>query len=262
LLFGEFVRQSFKQSIMYRTNFYISILSSLLYVFILMSVWEALFEDRELVGGVTLEQMFTFVTVTFMLNALVRSEAANVIGEKVSDGSISADLLKPVSFKMVVWASDLGQNVCAFLLHSLPVGIVAALLWRMTLPETTTQALLFAVSLALGVILVFHINYVLGLTTFWFKTAFHITWIQRAFWLLFSGTSVPLWFYPETLYEISRYLPFRYVVFESIQIYLGKLSAQEAGGVLLMQLFWIALLTGVESILWRKAQEQVVIHGG
>src|SRR5690606_27004861 len=126
--------------------------SSILYLFIMMSVWYALYSNKELVNGITLEQMITFVTITFMLNSLVRSDVGSVIGGKVVDGSIALDLLKPINFKMYLFSAELGNNLFSFVFLSLPVGILAAFIWDIMMPDPLIHLLFFFLSIILGIL--------------------------------------------------------------------------------------------------------------
>ncbi len=79
---------------------------------------------------------------------------------------------------------------------------------------------------------------------------------------LFSGSFVPLWFYPDWLYAISACLPFRLIFFEPISIFLGRYAVEDMLQIVLLQLVWLAVLYAAGVWVWSKAQTKVMVHGG
>ena len=82
--------------------------------------------------------------------------------------------------------------------------------------------------------------------------------LKRAVILLLSGGLLPLTFFPDWWTSISHYLPFEYIRFVPINIYLGKYTFAAAGFdnlvvVLLVQVFWVVLLLVACKLFWRVA---------
>lgn len=73
---------------------------------------------------------------------------------------------------------------------------------------------------------------------------------------------MPVWFFPEGLKELLRFLPFRYIVFEPAAIFVNAKSPQEAVAVLGMQLIWIGLLFGAVTLVWNRGRHKIMIQGG
>ncbi len=79
---------------------------------------------------------------------------------------------------------------------------------------------------------------------------------------LFSGSMIPLWFYPKVLRDICMLLPFRFMVFEPISVFLGSYGPGDCVRVLLIQLFWVVVLGMLGEFIWRKIQKNITIQGG
>jgi ABC-2 type transport system permease protein len=261
-IFIEFAKQAFRQRFIYRMNAYMMIVSSFISLFILVSVWQALYVGKSDVNGITFENMLHFIILNLFIQSLIRSRIGQKIGERVENGAISIDLIRPISFKGYFLADQLGENVFNLLFTTFPAVIVAVLIWGFGVPENPAILPLFAFSLLLGIAIMNQINYLFGLLAIWLKTAFFINFITGAVISLFAGSFVPLWFYPDLLYKISMLLPFHLVSFQPIAIYLGKLTISEAGLVIGGQLIWILLLLGIEKWMWGRAQVKIDVHGG
>ncbi len=258
----EFFKRSFLQQYAYRINSFIQIASSMLKLFVQVSVWSALYHNTGEINGISLQDMISFLIINLIITSIANTNIGNQIGQRVSEGTIGIDFIRPVSFKFYLISEDMGAAFFKILFNVLPVCIFASLFWGVQFPARLSHIILFAVSMILGIALMYQIDYVLGLLAFWFKTAFYMEWFSRAFFELFAGTFVPLWFYPHVLYKISQYLPFRYVLFDPISIYLEKVSTGSANDIILVQLIWILLLQLIEYVMWNQIRSIVTVHGG
>lgn len=73
---------------------------------------------------------------------------------------------------------------------------------------------------------------------------------------------MPLWFYPEALNEVSRFLPFRYIAFEPVNFFLERTPLNQVWDILLMGILWLVLLTVLDQIMWRLAIQKITVNGG
>jgi ABC-type uncharacterized transport system permease subunit len=61
---------------------------------------------------------------------------------------------------------------------------------------------------------------------------------------------------------MSVILPFRYITFEAVECWLGKLPLAHATQHLAIALGWALVLFGLSSLLWRQARKKITINGG
>jgi len=80
--------------------------------------------------------------------------------------------------------------------------------------------------------------------------------------LIFSGSTVPLWFYPDWLNIVGLFLPFRLMAFEPIRIFMGHADLSGAIEIIAHQALWIVGLYVLERLVWREIQNNVFIQGG
>ena len=261
-IYFEFAKKAFKQRLAYRASAYLGMVGRFLLLFVEVNVWTALFRHRATVDGVALSDMVTYVIMSMAVGSLTRSSMDYRIAEKVADGSIVTDFVKPVRFKFYVIAEDIGENCFLTLFTTIPVCLFGAWYWGFRIPDASSALVLFAVALLGGCAVIYQLNYVLGLLSFWFQTSYHVDWLFGAFRTLFSGAIVPLWFYPSFLRAVSEGLPWQLVAFGPISIFLEKASRMQAFRVILLQGIWLAVLFGIEQVLWHRAQRKIEIYGG
>jgi ABC-2 type transport system permease protein len=187
---------------------------------------------------------------------------ANTLGDEIRDGSVAMHLIRPFSFRLYLLSSMLGENSYQTIKNFVPVFITGCILAGFPLPPSALYAVLFAALLVLGIYLMFQLIFISALLAFWTQATWFLSWYVRAGVFFFGGAIVPLWFYPQVLQNISRYLPFRYITFEAIDFYLGKAPLSQAGASLAMAVLWCLLLSAFSQALWTLARRKLTINGG
>lgn len=262
-IYLEFIKVAFQERYAFRFNFFVSIFGSLLAIFIQMNIWSALLHEREAAASaITLQDMLSYVIISNLIGGLTGSGVAQKIGERVESGMIAADFLRPLHLIYYLWADDFGAKSFQFLFVTVPTCSFVGLVYGISFPSDSRMLLLFFISLWFSVIISFYIHYILGMFAFWLQTSWFIGWVLLAFNQLFSGSIVPLWFYPDWLYTISSFLPFRLIAFEPISIYLEKKTVAESLIIILHQSTWMLVLILLERWLWLRAQRKVTVNGG
>ncbi len=258
----EFVRKSFFERYVYRANSFIYLAGSIIRLMVMVSVWKVLLDSGISPEGVTFVDMMSYVIINMIVTTLISSNMTSRITAKIKTGDIAIDFIRPVSLKYSLISEQLGINLFRGIFNVIPVCLVALLFFNLKFPNSFLDVVMFTISIINGIILMFAINYILALCSFWLKTGKYNERYLRTLFELFGGTFIPLWFYPQFLYKLSYYLPFRLVTFDPISIYLGKLSLEASLKVITTQLIWIVCLYLLERYLWLKAQNYIFIQGG
>ena len=79
---------------------------------------------------------------------------------------------------------------------------------------------------------------------------------------VFAGAFLPLWFFPAWLGALAAWLPFRYMNFVPVAIYLGRIPTGDLAPTLLLGLAWTLALLGLTGWLWSRAMRRLVVQGG
>ena len=111
-------------------------------------------------------------------------------------------------------------------------------------------------------LLLFLMSYALGLLGFWHSSVWQLGALLGMLLGLFSGSFIPLWFFPDWLLAISEYLPFRLLYFAPSATWLGKIAAADAASLIAWQWVWIGGLLVLQRVLWLAGIRKVVVQGG
>ncbi|MNW53851.1 hypothetical protein D3C74_314280 [compost metagenome] len=253
---------SMQNTLAYRLSFILNFLSGFIGLIAMYFLWQAVYIGRDQLSGFTWEQMQAYLLVTFFVNSMLSYYSESSITNKIIDGSVMMDLLRPIQFQKARLAETLGSCVLEGLLSCILIGLAAIFTFGITLPHDVWTLTLFALSLLSSILLKFCIVYLSALLCFWTTSGFGIYWARVSITNLLSGALVPLAFFPGWLQSFAMVLPFQGIVNTPVMIGLGMRGSFEALELIAIQLGWIVLLWLLGKMLWSRAIRQITIHGG
>ncbi|MBQ9700672.1 MAG: ABC-2 family transporter protein [Lachnospiraceae bacterium] len=256
-----FAKKSFLLRSAYRFDHFMGILNTIVRIFIFWGIYKALYGGRADVYGITM----TMVTTNFILS--IGLEAVFFVNDfylpgKIGDGSISGELLLPISFKGRMIAENLGNAVFSLVYHFVPALIVSMLLMGIQPPASISMLVLFVVSALLGYGVLWTISFAVQMTSFWLINVWSIVTIKNVFINVLSGSMIPLWFMPDWMSGIVEFSPFSSIYFTPVQIYLGQLSYGQIAFKYTVQIVWIVIIYMIGNLLWAKGKKKLVVQGG
>lgn len=262
ILFFTLFKLSFIKAFQYRGYILVTLFSALLDVFVRISLWTALFRANPVVQNTTFNDMINYAALTGLLMLVQMSGVDDRLANRILQGSIATDLIRPYSLKLFIFAQTIGDNLAHFLLFVFPVYTGVLVLFGMRFPSTLLHGLVFVATVINGAVISFLYYYIIGMLPFWLESNWYVRFVNYAMFTLFAGAFVPIWFYPDFLIQISYYLPFRYITYEAVTFYLGRTGLPAMPAVLLRQWVWIGILLGLEVALWKAGQKKLTVYGG
>jgi ABC-2 type transport system permease protein len=222
----------------------------------------AVYRNRTEVGGYDAVDAVTYAWLTQALIMTVFAFAWHELALRIRDGSIVADLSRPLDPQRYWLAFDLGRAPYHFLYRGVPPFIVGALVFDLRYPESPVVWLAFAVSVVLGVVVSFAFRFLYNLAAFWLVDYRGVLTISLVVSLFFSGMIVPIAFFPDWLATLAHALPFASIVQVPIDVYLGKHEGASLVGVLALQAAWALGLLALGRAVLAAGARKVVIQGG
>lgn len=234
--------------------------SLVLRVYLLRSLWTALYAQNATPMNLPLHSMITYATVALLMSLILEVDGTRLIREKIREGTIATDLMKPISVPMYFFSDGIGQTI----LHAVlvvPSLAFALLLVHIDVPPPAAFAA-FALSFALGYGVNFFLNFLMNSIAFWTLETFAVQLIVRWVSDLLSGQIIPLTFFPGVFGRLVFALPFAAIYSTPLLIYVGVIRPSQYATYFCIQLLWLALFGGLSTIVWRAASRRVVIQGG
>ena len=229
-------------------------------VYLLRSIWTALYAQNVAPLHLPLHSMITYATVALLMSLILEVDGTRLIREKVREGTIATDLMKPISVPFYFFSDGVGQTMLHVLLI-VPSAVFALLLVHIDLPSLPALgAFLFA--FFLGYLVNFFVNFVMNAVAFWTLETFSVQLIVRWISDLLSGQIIPLTFFPGILGRIVFALPFAAVYSTPLLIYVGVIPPSQYVRYFTIQAIWLALFATISWAVWHAASRRVVIQGG
>jgi ABC-2 type transport system permease protein len=256
----EFARKAFAREATYRMEVLTEVGSLVLRVYILRSLWTALYAQNLAPVNLPLHGMITYATIAMLMSLILEVDGTRMIREKVREGTIATDLMKPISLPMYFFSDGFGQT----LLHAvlvIPSLFFALLLVHIDVPAPATLGA-FAVAFIIGYCVNFFLNFLMNSIAFWTLETFAIQLIVRWTSDLLSGQIIPLTFFPGIFGRIVFALPFAAIYSTPLLIYVGIIPPSQWLASFAVQLLWLAVFAALSSFVWQAASRKVVIQGG
>jgi ABC-2 type transport system permease protein len=255
-----FAQKAFAREATYRVEVFTNIGSLILRVYLLRSLWTALYRQNAAPVDIPLHAMITYATVALLMSLVLEIDGTRAIREKVREGSIATDLMKPISLPLYFFSDGFGQTVFHALMI-LPSLALALLLVHVDVPSAAVLGA-FAISFAFGYLVNFFLNFLMNVVAFWTLETFAIQLMIRWASDLLSGQILPLAFFPGLLGAVVANLPFAAIYSTPLRIYIGELPPTAWAGAIAAQAAWLAAFAVIAAVVWRSAERRVVIQGG
>ena len=259
-VFGIGVQDTF----VYRWNFILRSLFSIIPLLGTVSVWRAVCEPGQGVSGYHFSSMvFYFVAVLVVENLASPTEDEWRIAAEIREGQISAILTKPLDY--LAYRLTL---FCAYrFLYSvvtLPVLVVVLSMLSSYLqwPEHFLTWVWFALAVCGSALIQFFIAYALAMLAFWILEVSTLIFILYSFEYFLSGHVFPLDLLSPKLQAVLHWLPFPYELFFPVQILLERVSGWAMLEGFLIQLFWVGATFGIAKLLWIRGVRKYQAVGG
>jgi ABC-type uncharacterized transport system permease subunit len=248
-------------TMMYRANYVMNIAGVLLNVYLLRVVWTALYQDRDEVGGVGLPMMITYATFAALQGWLLVPWEFSLIPQRVREGKVAADLVRPVGFVTQVVAGQIGRTAATapFVIATLPLAVLVG---GGRPPASYGAAAGYLVSTALAYLIATMLSVVVGMTAFWTMEIAGAFMVYRVVSAFLSGGLVPLWFMPDPLRYVAEALPFQAMTYIPLGIFLGRIAGADIFGAVAIQVAWSVALVAGARLVWSRALHRVVVQGG
>lgn len=256
-----YAKKSFLARSAYRFDHLMGIVNILLRVFIYWEIYRTLYGGRTEVDGISMMMVTTNFVLSICMDAVFRVNDF-FIPDKIRDGSIANELLRPINIQGRMAAENLGNALFELIFRFVPALVVSVLFVGVMRPASFIMFLLFVVSALLGYGVLWTISLVTQMLSFWLLNVWSIVTIKNVFINVLSGSMIPLWFMPEWMNGVIRFTPFSSIYFTPVQIYMGRLSYNEILAQCLIQIFWIAIVYAFGNFLWLKGQKKLVVQGG
>ena len=261
-LYWAFARVGFINTLAFRLRYYTGIATYFIYVSVYYFIWKAIYQHSTSIEGFDFAHLLTYIGVGWIIRSFYFNNIDQDLAYQVIEGRLAMDLIKPVNIQLMYVSRAAGESVFRLALLTIPTAVVLFLVYPLRLPASVGHAVAFLVSVLLSFLIVAAINFAVG--TFALRLQSILGLMRAKFFLLelFSGLLLPMTFFPHIAQKILAVMPFEYISYVPMLIYLGKLNGVGVARAIGIQILWIAVLLAIGDGLWRWSTRKVIIQGG
>lgn len=245
----------------YRLEFFMGIVNTAITIVVYLCIYKALYGNASEIDGISFRMVATNCVISLGLSHAFSYDEM-FLQNKIHDGSVTNEFLKPVNFIFRLLSENVGESVFKVLFQFLPALAFTVLHTRLCPPKSGVNLLLMLFSVMLGYLILWLISFIIQTWSFWLFSVWGIITIKNVFVNILSGTLLPLWFMPSILRKIVAFTPFQSIYFTPVQIYLGELNGTEILSGMATQVAWIAVLGFIASLFWKQGAKKLVVQGG
>lgn len=255
--YWTFFKLSFKQAWSAKAN-----LSGLLFfLFILLFIYNRLWEVIGLQDNVKgLNATFIWYLLLGEMLILAAPKVERILLDDIRSGTLAYYINKPVSFFLMRYFESLGNMSVSFILMGVVGSLMTFILTGNPPFEWWQFPLIFGMCYISSCINVLFFAGV-GLCGLWLNSIRTLAMALQRLAFIFGGAIFPLSIYPEWFVDIAKWTPFYSVYYLTIKLVYDFSWANLLEAVLLNG-FWVVLITSFISLAYSKLNKKVNVYGG
>lgn len=211
---------TYKEWSAYRTHSMVSIFVGPVYFIVQYFIWTAAYGSKEALFGMELSQMIAYFGASTLIGYLTMDFADWNLQMLIRTGKFLTFALRPLHHRYFAFSQKVGHRFLGLLFEFVPCYLIFTLLFKVNMvPKYIGWTLL---SVFFAFLMNFYVHYILGMTAFWFIQASGMRSVFNLLSGVFSGSFVPLVFFPEILQKILLFLPFPYMTYVPAMVFSGS----------------------------------------
>lgn len=263
ILFRAFAVQSFRALSAYRFEFWLRLVSNVLWMYCAHSLWTVLYGQSPDAFGHSGPSMITYGVLSMALqSAFYGVQPHSYIANQMRTGAIDTDLMKPLDLQVHLLARSAGETLFSLATLVVPSLLLGYLVLDLQGPATPLAGLQTVLAIALAFLVLFGLNWLMGMLAVVILDISSVTWTYYSLTRFFGGQLVPIWLFPSWLAALAEVLPFKSLYYIPASVYAGQMAGAAAWGALGFQAAWALALWLIGRLTWRRLQARLVVQGG
>jgi ABC-2 type transport system permease protein len=253
----------FRMLLQYRAAALAGIGTQLFFGLVRMMIFEAFYRSPS--AGqqpMDAQQVTTYIWLgqAFLLLAMLHLDGD--VATMIRTGAVAYEMVRPVDLYNLWLARAISNRTAPLMMRAAPILLISAAFGVLSPPASAESAALFAVSVALGIVLAAAFATLMTISLLWTISGEGIARLGPAIIFFFSGMVIPLPLLPAWAQPVLEALPFRGLIDVPFRIYMGHLSAQETLRSLAQQVAWVIALVALGRVLVARGTRRLVVQGG
>lgn len=251
-----------KEHTAYLNSVWANFLAKIVYLYMQFSLWNALFSSN---AGRNIplshDETIRYIIAATLISTFMECDVTMWINGQIQSGDVANQLIRPIEYRIMIFAKHIGTSAVKLLIYTLPFGILTALFYHDDL-FCKEQLLYGILSIILAYMIQFLYSLIIGLMAFWLIVTWPLNMLLAAVYKLLSGSWIPAAMFPKLLTTINMFLPFRAIYAIPVTIITTPMSPGSIRENLCFQLIWLAVLFLLSEVTWITGKNKLIVQGG
>ena len=245
----------FEEVFEYRLRSFIWLLLPLINNLILILFWNG--------AGMNTPSISTYYMLITVVGLLTTSHTEFEVSEvDIKQGQLVNYLTKPISYFWIKLFNEIPYRLLQGVYASLIiVGLLLFFPHAFVLSLNPIYIPLVLLIFSLGYVLSYTLKLSLGYLSFWFTDINGLMELVTIVMIIFSGSVMPLLWYPKTLQIICNILPFAYSGYYLVTALQGSVPFWGLCSIILIQGAWLGILLIINKFLWINGSKEFTAVG-
>ncbi|MFI9403384.1 ABC transporter permease [Nocardia sp. NPDC052316] len=262
-VYAHLARAGFRRQSQYRLAMFAGLFTNCVFGFVRAAVMLAAVRAAGDFGGYDEGSIGAYVWLSQgLLGAMQFMGPPLDLADRVRNGDIAIDFLRPVDVQFGYLAADLGRAAATMLPRGVPSVLVGVLTFGLVMPNTPGPYLLGTLSVLLAVALSFLCLFGVALIGFWVVETRGIRVLYQVAGTFLAGLFVPVHMFPAWLRTVAQATPFPSILQAPIDVLSGRITGTAAVSVVAVQVFWVLVVGGTGRILLAAGRRKLEVQGG
>lgn len=222
---------------------------------VLSALWKAATEARGPIAGYDYASMLWYLTVAEAAVISIDPRLIEYVGSDIGDGSVTVEMLRPISVVGFRMAATLGECMARF---AFALACGAAFAWfQVGAPPSGRAALIALPAMLLALSANLASQYCFAALAFWVQDSKAAWFLYHKLVFLLGGMLLPLELMPPALERAARLLPFQAMAYTPARLASGHFEPL----LLVVQAAWLVTLLTAAVYVFSLGQRRLTVVG-
>lgn len=256
------LKARFSVLLQYRAAAAAGLATQLFWGLIRVMVFDAFYRSSSTPQPMTYPEVVTYLWLIQALLLILPWGLDVEVRNMIRSGTVAYELARPTDLYWLWFTRSLALRTAPALLRATPMFVIAGLFFGLQPPASPTSALAAALSILGAVLLGCAITTLTTISLLWTIAGDGIARLLGTASMIFSGSIIPLPFFPDWAQTVLNLMPFRGLMDVPFRLYVGHLPPSQAVPAIALQLAWTAALVLIGRGILARGLKRLVVQGG
>ena len=213
-------------------------------------------------NGYDVGSISAYIWISQALLGSVNLHGRTDIAERIKDGDITVDFLRPLDVQAASVTTEVGRSIFALIPRGIPTFTLGVLVVGVAMPTTPLPYLLGAVSLLVGLTVSATTVYLVAAVGFWLLETRGLQVLYMVASGFLAGLFVPIQLFPTWLLGVATATPFPSMLMYPVEVLSGRVDVSTSLGLLAQQVGWLAVTALAGQVMTRAGRHRLEVQGG